>query len=79
MDEIVINYGGLELTVRGRYERGRTGNLYARNGDPGIAPEPPDFYVDKVFDVDGKDITSFLSTEEFEIIINKVLEKYEDY
>lgn len=78
MDEVWINYNGLELIVTGRFERGRRGIRTFSSGDPGFPDDPDEFYIERVLDVDGKDITQYLSGEELEMITEKVLEKYED-
>jgi len=57
-ETVWVNYRGLLLEVTGNYYKGSPGHWYNKVGDPGDAPEPPEFSIDKI-ELNGEDITDF--------------------
>jgi hypothetical protein len=55
----------IEVEVEGKYYKGSPGAKYRWNGDPGDAPEPPEFEISEVL-WQGVDITEMLNEENFD-------------
>jgi len=68
-ETVEVNYRGLSLKVTGNYYKGSPGHCYNKNGDPGDAPEPSEFYIDKI-ELHGDEITAFFDDLEHSMYIH---------
>lgn len=78
MEEISITYQGEDIIVTGEYEKAYRGRWTQSNGDPGDEDFFAEFFIDRIFNMEGKEITNEYSTDDFALITEKVLEYYED-
>ena len=69
----------VDVTVEGKYYKGKEGTFYSSNGDPGEPPEPSEFTISSV-KLDNKDITSFLEEVNFnwDELEEKCIENFEN-
>lgn len=72
-----ITYADREIVVLGTYHSGDCGEWTNSAGEWGTEDSAPEFYIDKILDLNGIDITSQYTAEDFSKISEKILEGYE--
>lgn len=77
MNEHPITYNDQEIIVDGDYIPGEPGVRTYSSGDPGYPDSPAEFYINKIFDITGKDITENFDEQDFANISEIILEGYE--
>ncbi len=76
-EEHPITYRDREILVEGDYIPAEPGIRTYSSGDPGYADSPAEFYINKISDLTGRDITGEFSADDFHKIANLILEGYE--